>query len=212
MCRFIVCVRTSKTGSLMYFFITSSPRGRNPRAGCLWGDGTWASWRVRWAWTRPDTSHPSWSPCWPWRRKPACHTNGFTISKHTDSFLLSFLWTAGESGAAARLKAPCKCLSFSLRAIGLQLGILTQNNRKKCLPFMLFFAYLMSVLILYDVISPSSDTWLPPMPWQLKMPTFSFSLRAMLSRHWLVSTLRIWSEDTQKPHWANHDEYIKQTL
>lgn len=34
-------------------------------------------------------------------------------------------------------------------------------------------------------------TWLPPMPWQLKMPTFSFSFRAMLSRHWLVSTLRI---------------------
>lgn len=34
-------------------------------------------------------------------------------------------------------------------------------------------------------------TWLPPMPWQLKMPTFSFSFLAMLSRHWLVSTLRI---------------------
>lgn len=37
-----------------------------------------------------------------------------------------------------------------------------------------------------------SVTWLPPMPWQLKMPTFSFSFRAMLSRHWLVSTFRIW--------------------
>lgn len=35
-------------------------------------------------------------------------------------------------------------------------------------------------------------TWLPPIPWQLKMPTFSFSFLAMLSRHWLVSTLRIW--------------------
>lgn len=49
-----------------------------------------------------------------------------------------------------------------------------------------------------SVNSPSwtSDTWLPPMPWQLKIPTFSFSLRAMLSRHWLVSTLRIWAKYT----------------
>lgn len=40
-------------------------------------------------------------------------------------------------------------------------------------------------------------TWLPPIPWQLKMPTFSFSFLAMLSRHWLVSTFRIWM-------WTDH--------
>lgn len=41
-------------------------------------------------------------------------------------------------------------------------------------------------------------TWLPPMPWQLKMPTFSFSLRPMLSKHWLVSTFLIWRKKEKK--------------
>lgn len=35
------------------------------------------------------------------------------------------------------------------------------------------------------------STWFPPMPWQLKKPTFSFSFRPMLSTHWLVSTFLI---------------------
>lgn len=38
-------------------------------------------------------------------------------------------------------------------------------------------------------------TWFPPMPWQLKNPTFSFSLRPMLSKHWLVSTFLIWRKE-----------------
>lgn len=38
-------------------------------------------------------------------------------------------------------------------------------------------------------------TWFPPMPWQLKNPTFSFSLRPMLSKHWLVSTFLIWGKE-----------------
>lgn len=33
------------------------------------------------------------------------------------------------------------------------------------------------------------------MPWQLKNPTFSFSLRPMLSKHWLVSTFLIWRKE-----------------
>lgn len=36
------------------------------------------------------------------------------------------------------------------------------------------------------------------MPWQLKMPTFSFSLRPMLSKHWLVSTFLIWRKKKMK--------------
>lgn len=39
---------------------------------------------------------------------------------------------------------------------------------------------------------PSFFTWFPPMPWQLKKPTFSFSFLPMLSTHWLVSTFLIW--------------------
>lgn len=42
-------------------------------------------------------------------------------------------------------------------------------------------------------------TWFPPMPWQLKMPTFSFSLRPMLSKHWLVSTFLIWRKRRNVP-------------
>lgn len=39
-------------------------------------------------------------------------------------------------------------------------------------------------------------TWFPPIPWQLKKPTFSFSFLPMLSTHWLVSTFLIcgWSK------------------
>lgn len=40
-------------------------------------------------------------------------------------------------------------------------------------------------------------TWFPPMPWQLKKPTFSFSFLPMLSTHWLVSTFLIWREKRQ---------------
>lgn len=34
------------------------------------------------------------------------------------------------------------------------------------------------------------------MPWQLKNPTFSFSLRPILSKHWLVSTFLIWRKES----------------
>lgn len=46
-------------------------------------------------------------------------------------------------------------------------------------------------LILQDNLK-KKVTWLPPIPWQLKIPTFSFSFLAMLSRHWFVSTFLIW--------------------
>lgn len=47
-------------------------------------------------------------------------------------------------------------------------------------------------IIQYIKIIKKKITWLPPIPWQLKIPTFSFSFLAMLSRHWFVSTFLIW--------------------
>lgn len=92
---FVYCHFDTFILSILHFIISwhlrshsffHSPRSRTPTAGFLWGDGTWASWRVRLAWTRLDTSRPSWSLCWPCRRKPAHNTNRFKTNVSVSCF------------------------------------------------------------------------------------------------------------------------------
>ena len=81
MCMFTPPVNPCMSPFLRYCDINffHSPRGRTPTAGCLWGDDTWASWRVHLTWTHLDTSRLSWSPYWLCRRKPARHTERHTL-------------------------------------------------------------------------------------------------------------------------------------